>query len=421
VLVLTALAIAACEDGEVGETGTGAGTATGTATGTGAGTATGTAAGTATGTATGSLPCPTGQTIGAASPELDDVRAAVALAADGDTITVPAGEATWAESLQLDKAVTLRGAGAEGASPTRLRRDGGTIIELSLSADLPVRITGLRLSFPEFSLEDRYAIAVTSTSTQLRIDHCTFDFGSRTIFPTGGQNYGVIDHCVFNNPDAAIHVINRAPDDAEWGDAEWGRPLVLGGADTLVVEDCLFQRDGGTTSDTNEIVYGQGASKVTFRHNVVDNRATPTPLAAIDAHGYMPDTSRGTLLYEIYENEFRAQWTYRYANLRGGHHLIFGNAFTDEQGGATVLQLKNEGSSTYGAYDATDELSGCYFWDNTYNGASVDEVGIEESSVPYVHEGANYDLRAPAEGDAIFPYVPLSYPHPRVVADDACE
>jgi hypothetical protein len=154
---------------------------------------------------------------------------------------------------------------------------------------------------------------------------------------------------------------------------------------------------------------------------VVDNRATSTPLAAIDAHGYMPDISRGTLLYEIYENDFLADWTYRYANLRGGHHLIFANTFADQQGSATVIQLKNEGSSTYGAYVSTDELTDCYFWNNTYNGTTVDTVDIEASSVPYVHEGVNYELRAPAAGDAIFPYEPLIYPHPRVTADDACD
>src|ERR671918_2752154 len=51
-------------------------------------------------------------TIAAKSVSLADVRSAIASARDGDTVTVPAGTATWTSSLNVDKHITLQGAGA---------------------------------------------------------------------------------------------------------------------------------------------------------------------------------------------------------------------------------------------------------------------------------------------------------------------
>ena len=59
-------------------------------------------------TATGPLEA---ATINAQSVSLADVRAAVTLAQNGDTIVVPAGTATWASTLTINKPITLQGAG----------------------------------------------------------------------------------------------------------------------------------------------------------------------------------------------------------------------------------------------------------------------------------------------------------------------
>jgi hypothetical protein len=93
----------------------------------------------------------------------------------------------------------------------------------------------------------------------------------------------------------------------------------------------------------------------------------------------------------------------------------------NDESGPWLFQLKNEGASTYGAYDPTDEIQDSYFWNNTYNGDVVDGVYTEVESEPYVIVGVNYWLREPGSGDAIHPSVPLAYPHPRIVADEARE
>src|SRR5438132_7651556 len=48
-------------------------------------------------------------TFNAASPSLADVRAAIASAADGDTVIVPAGTAAWTSTLRITKAITIQG------------------------------------------------------------------------------------------------------------------------------------------------------------------------------------------------------------------------------------------------------------------------------------------------------------------------
>src|SRR5207302_10564325 len=51
-------------------------------------------------------------TIEAKSVSFADVNSAVAAAKDGDTVTVPAGVATWTAPLTITNNITLQGAGA---------------------------------------------------------------------------------------------------------------------------------------------------------------------------------------------------------------------------------------------------------------------------------------------------------------------
>ncbi len=91
-------------------------------------------------------PCLSAATWHAASTGLADVATAVNLAADGDTVTVPAGTATWTAQLTITKNITLQGAGVGQTiivdkSP-RGRSDQHLIL-VTLSKDRPVfRLTG---------------------------------------------------------------------------------------------------------------------------------------------------------------------------------------------------------------------------------------------------------------------------------------
>ena len=70
--------------------------------------------------------------IEAKSAAFGDVSSAIGLAQDGDTVTVPAGTATWTTGLNIDKNITLQGAGAgstviiDGILPTAKRQPSET-------------------------------------------------------------------------------------------------------------------------------------------------------------------------------------------------------------------------------------------------------------------------------------------------------
>src|ERR1700731_4595842 len=56
-------------------------------------------------------PAKAGTTIAAKSVSFADVSSAVNLASNGDTVTVPAGTATWTSTLTITKNISLIGAG----------------------------------------------------------------------------------------------------------------------------------------------------------------------------------------------------------------------------------------------------------------------------------------------------------------------
>ena len=57
-----------------------------------------------------------GATVEAKSPALADVKSAIASAHEGDTVTVPAGEASWTSTLVITKGITLQGATSIGGN-----------------------------------------------------------------------------------------------------------------------------------------------------------------------------------------------------------------------------------------------------------------------------------------------------------------
>jgi hypothetical protein len=348
--------------------------------------------------------------INAVSVAGGDIAAAVAKAADGDIVQIPPGDVTWTSALTITKAITLQGA---GAGTTFIRRNGD-ILTLSPAHDVAMRVTGIYFDLgPFYQASDRSAIYTASTISDLRIDHCYFRGGSRTVY-LQSKAYGVIDHCTFLNSDSEINPFMAGNDG---GNTSWSEPIQPGTTNTMVVEDCQFIRDDGLTSDNNEVLYGQNGARCTFRHNTVTQTATTRPLAAIDAHGYSPSWGRGTRFYEIYNNVFHCNYTYRYFYLRGGTHFVYNNTFIeDNDSSPSVIMLSNEGQNDGAAAATLDVIQDSFFWGNSFNGSSFNPV-IEDGGNSVVLN-RNYFNRAIQPGDKYYPYVPLIYPHPRVTAED---
>lgn len=200
-----------------------------------------------------------GATVEAKSAELADVKSAIASASEGDTVTVPAGTATWTSTLVITKGVTLQGAtsisgslsnplvsdktiilddvprqGHRHPSPTGQqnspRRSGSSlsgtrplrgqtraasgpnaaagppmgrtpaIVRATLKPNQSFRLTGFTFKYGSVtSFAQNGGVHLVGTCPSARIDHCHFDqLYANPFIMTRGQIYGVVDHCVFD-------------------------------------------------------------------------------------------------------------------------------------------------------------------------------------------------------------------------------
>src|SRR5262249_26084354 len=128
--------------------------------------------------------------INASSPSLADVRAAIASAADGDTVIVPAGTAAWTSTLRIRKAITIQGqtttdipngtANDQTVIIDNLARvpGGQPFFDVNVSSGQQVRITGITFSGQGGiqQLMPNGAIGVGTIPTPFRIDHCHFTY-----------------------------------------------------------------------------------------------------------------------------------------------------------------------------------------------------------------------------------------------------
>src|SRR6266446_837094 len=133
-------------------------------------------------------------TINAASPAFAAVNTAIALAANGDTVVIPAGTATWTSSLTIGKAITLQGAGVGQT----IIKDGLTGTTLLMSWAIPANFAS-RLTGIEFQDGGRTGGLIiiefrgsNVNGSTLRVDHCSFNQIQGTVnFET---IIGVVDH-----------------------------------------------------------------------------------------------------------------------------------------------------------------------------------------------------------------------------------
>jgi hypothetical protein len=351
-------------------------------------------------------------TIAAASTAQKDVAAAVASAQDGDTVQIPAGDSTWTSGLTITKAITLQG---QGSNNTFLRRSAG-LLTLQPTNNKPIRVTGVYFDMSPFADEshgDRSAIWFYGTCTNLRIDHCYFLNGQRPI-NIRGYGYGVTDHCTFHDNNISIYM---GIDSDGGGNASWASPVDPGKIDTMVVEDCKIINDLPSSAYIDAELYGQNGARFCFRHNTVDYSATGVAFVPIDAHGYNTSWGNGTRFYEVYNNTFECQHTYRFCYLRGGTHIFHDNQFIMTGGGSApnCIALELEKGST--TVPANERVVKSFFWNNTYNGSPA---GAADWGLYTGEPVLNVDFfnRPIQSGDSWYPYTPLVYPHPMVTAQD---
>src|SRR5262245_24185349 len=124
-------------------------------------------------------------TIAANSASRADIQAAINSSADGDTVTVPAGSATWTSAVDLGtKRISLIAAGASQTLITDGAADSGAGFIFTIAASssfLPVRISGFSIATPQTGNKG-FRIAITGPNI-IRIDNNKFSGGYNYISP----------------------------------------------------------------------------------------------------------------------------------------------------------------------------------------------------------------------------------------------
>ncbi len=366
-------------------------------------------------------------TINAASCSLQDVQAAIDSAIDGDVVLIPEGTCTWNSAVNFsNKGVTIKGAGIDMTIITDETPGGygNTVFWITGEEGKPFRITGITFNDTGTTVDYNGVIYIKGTCKNFRIDHCKFvdlNYRGMTI---NGYTYGVIDHCIFENLE------NQPIDVRGDNDASWDRPLAIGTANAVYIEDNIFN-NATVKKATLDSYFG---ARWVFRYNIVTNSYLMTH--GTESSG---DSYRSTHSYEIYGNTFISEGSrvFHAARLRGGTGVVFDNTFSgiytyyiDVTDYCTCKDVGTTGCSnserciTYPCLDqigrSTDsdgngiqDLEPLYEWNNTIDGADTDISvfnfsGCDNPSVfDHIQENRDYynDTQRPG-------YAPYEYPHP---------
>ena len=373
-------------------------------------------------------------TITARSCSNSDIQSAINSASSGDTVSVPAGNCTWTDSVSIPstKGITIQGAGIGMTNivlgPTtagfmlavgdkslyritgftmRSTGPGGGFGPGSCTGD-PININGVDGNLP------------TTFRSNFRIDNIriysdpqqTTHYGAICV---SKMVYGVIDHVSIDGIGRGWFFedgFNAEP--AYWGDHSWTIPLDPGGPLNVYVEDSTYSCSIPSYNYC-QVYDGRAGGRVVFRHNTVTN-------GWIEPHAPHTD-SRGILYQEIYKNTFTSASgeTWMSARLRGGTGVIYDNTVTDPDGGnqfyvETMGACWNEPNFPCTSYPCIDGLgrgpnqvlTPVYGWGNTLNGSPTNLITYAscEKGHTIVQENRDfYNTKKPG-------YTAYTYPHP---------
>ena len=325
--------------------------------------------------------------VSAQSTSFSDVQSAVSHAANGDTVTIPAGTSSWTQTLTVTKAITLLGSTVvTGDHNTPMQADDQTVIvddvALSGAAGNAILIkfvcnrgeTG-RISGITFRSGNRKhvpnsgGLVLSGTSNQIRVDHCHFDNLHAANMTVEGTLYGVIDHCLFNETNFAI-AVTVTNGGGMYGDEAWTQDAQFGSGNFMFIEDCTFSWLGDPGRQTACGLDSYRGGRYVARYCSFNNAKPNTH--GTDSSGRM----RSSRAIEIYNNKLN--WTRGYSptggQLRGGGLLIHDNSYTNYASGYGLRVYREFFPFFFGG------AFGANPWD------SNDSHGVYEGGI---HDGAN--------------------------------
>ncbi len=281
--------------------------------------------------------------VQARSLSLEDVRSAVSSAHDGDIVIVPAGTASWTQTLFVNKSITLRGANSNATDDVTVILDDivlnkpnnvGRIISATISPKQWFRVTGITFRVGSRTTRPGSGAAIqvndsptqTAPCTSLRIDHCHFDRLNQMGIRVIGWFYGVIDHCEWDTATTGnVFAMNiSAP---TWGgganqlgNGSWADPSYLGTDKFIFIEDNVFNNNARVV--TNGCIDSEQGGRYVCRYNTFKNTWP-------GQHGTESGGYRGGRAFEIYNNTFNYPTVKLSGNLRrSGSSLIYNNTVT---------------------------------------------------------------------------------------------
>lgn len=348
--------------------------------------------------------------INAQSVSLADVAAAIALANDGDIVTVPAGTATWTSTLTITKNITLQGSGA--GSTVIVEEIVRTVPETPLiRAVTPTagsfRISGFTFQGGTVNTQATFngEIQISGECHAVRIDHCTFNNLNGVSLATCGFTLGVIDHNAFNtvsaHPIVILHETWQPFNGATpigggpytFGHGSWADDPYWGSDRFVFIEDNIFvdTSEGGSGIDMFE------GARAVVRHNAFTN-------VRLTNHG-TEGQGRGAKQIEEYNNTFTTPVRGPVGQLRSGAIISFDNAYNNFAQGHLLHVFRQDNwkdnwgwSNGQSVYDDNDPHPTNGYWETGTHTGGMNASSLTDSTKNWTTDqwyvpGASYILR----------------------------
>jgi hypothetical protein len=290
------------------------------------------------------------------------------VAAENDTIYLPAGSAVWTSALAITKSINIVGqtTGCPNAcNDGTVITSGGNnnLITVTVSGDKTIRISGLTLDGALGITKETVVVTNSDASYplfNLRLHHNELRNikGSKSAISLGGLIYSLVDSNFFNNNfrDVISYATYKAwylyPATSNFGTINY-----------LYIEDNISTGASVLTEMGNGVRY-------VYRYNTITTQVGPTPL---DIHGDVTG-QYGCVATEIYGNVSSAQSYNQFLDYRGGAAMVWGNRIkgpntsegytkirAEKQNPVTCTTPNNVTATTY---CIGHEIMNGYIWSN---------------------------------------------------------